>query len=69
MFICKIWFFSWYFPQFCTSDISKYGYLEAFQRVPSTSRQRESTVVLTLLHSERAKLYTILGFLCAIGLK
>ena len=26
------------FPQFCTSDMSKYGHLEVFQRVPSTSR-------------------------------
>ena len=28
MFICEIWLFDWYFPQFCTSDMSKYGYLE-----------------------------------------
>ena len=27
MFICEIWLFVWYFPQFCTSDMSKYGYL------------------------------------------
>ena len=33
MFICEIWLFVWYFPQFCTSDMSKYGYLEVFQRV------------------------------------
>ena len=32
MFICEIWLFDWYFPQFCTSDMSKYGYLEVFQR-------------------------------------
>ena len=36
MFICEIWLFVWYFPQFCTSDMSKYRYLEVFQRVPST---------------------------------
>ena len=30
MFICEIWLFDWYFPQFCTSDMSKYGYLEVF---------------------------------------
>ena len=35
MFICEIWLFVWYFSQFCTSDMSKYGYLEVFQRVPS----------------------------------
>ena len=29
MFIREIW----YFPQFCTPDKSKYGYLEVFQRV------------------------------------
>ena len=44
MFICEIWLFDWYFPQFCKSDTSKYGYLEVFQRVPSTLRYRESTV-------------------------
>ena len=26
------------FPQFCKSDMSKYGYLEVFQRVPWSSR-------------------------------
>ena len=46
MFICEIWLFDWYFPQFCTSDMSKYGYLEVFQRVPSTSIYRESTVTI-----------------------
>ena len=45
MFICEIWSFDWYFPQFCISDMSKYGYLEVFQRVSSTSRLRESTVL------------------------
>ena len=49
MFMCEIWLFVWYFPQFCTSDMSKYGYLEVFQRVPSTSRERESTVHLLFL--------------------
>ena len=44
MFICEIWLFDWYFSQFCKSDMSKYGYLEVFQRVPSISRYRESTV-------------------------
>ena len=33
MFICEIWLFHWYFPQFCKSDMPKYGYLEVFQRV------------------------------------
>ena len=46
MFICEIWLFDWYFTQFCTSDMSKYGYLEVFQRVPSTSSLRELTVLL-----------------------
>ena len=35
MFICEIWLFNRYFPQYCKSDMSKYGYLEPFQRVPS----------------------------------
>ena len=34
MVICEIWLFDWYFPQFCESDMSKYGYFEMFQRVP-----------------------------------
>ena len=25
MFKCEIWFLDWYFPQFCTSDMSKYN--------------------------------------------
>ena len=50
MFICEIWLFVWYFPQFYRSDMSKYGYLEVFQRVPSTSRKGESTVLLLLPH-------------------
>ena len=49
MFICEIWLFVWYFPQFYTSNMSKYGYLEVFQRVPSTSRLRESTVLVMFL--------------------
>ena len=56
MFICEIWLFDWYFHQFCKSDMSKYGYLEVFQRVSSTSRQRESTVFLTLSASVVIKL-------------
>ena len=44
MFICEIWLFDLYVPQFCKSDMSKYRYLEVYQRVPSTSRYRESTV-------------------------
>ena len=47
MFICEIWLFDWYFPQFCSSDMSKYGYLAVFQRVPSTSNN-ESQLYLEL---------------------
>ena len=49
MFICEIWLFDWYFPPFCKSDMSKYGYIEVFQRVPSISRHRESTVVYIIV--------------------
>ena len=49
MFICGIWLFVWYLPQFCTSDMTKYGYLEVFQTVPSTSGLRELTVCQRLL--------------------
>ena len=48
MFICEIWLFDWYFPQFCKSDMSKYGYLEVFQRVPWTLRY-ESQLYYTLI--------------------
>ena len=34
MLIFEIWLFDWYFPQFCTSDMSKYGYLEVFSEGP-----------------------------------
>ena len=33
MFICEIWLFDWYLPQFYTSDMSNYRYLEVFQGV------------------------------------
>ena len=49
MFICEIWLFDWYFPQVCTSDMSKYGYIEVLQKVPSTSTYRESTAVLKII--------------------
>ena len=39
-----MWLIELVFPQFCKSDMSKYGYLEVFQTVPLSSRQRESTV-------------------------
>ena len=51
MFICEIWLFDLYFPQFCKSDMSKYGYLEVFQRVPSSSRKRESTIHMSQIVS------------------
>ena len=50
MSICEICLFDWYFAQFCKSDMSKYGHLEVFQRIPSTSRYRESTVTVLLLN-------------------
>ena len=37
---CSIYFF----PHSLNSDMSRYGYLEVFQRVPWNSRERESTV-------------------------
>ena len=39
-----MWLFELLCPQFCKFDMSRYGYLEVFQRVPWNSRQRESTV-------------------------
>ena len=37
MLICEILLFDWYFPQFYTFDMSKYGYLEACHvRIPMT---------------------------------
>ena len=68
MFICEIWMFEWYFPQFCKSNMSKYGYLEVFQRVPTTSRYRESTVYTD--HKEtlkQGKGLTIADFRLAIA--
>ena len=39
-----MWLFDLIFPQFCKSDMSRYGYLEVFQRVRWNLRYRESTV-------------------------
>ena len=39
-----MWLFELFFPQFWKSYMSRYGYLEEFQRVPWNSRSRESTV-------------------------
>ena len=36
--ICKIWLFKLFFSQYYKSDMSKYGYLELFLRVPAISR-------------------------------
>ena len=41
------------FPPFCKSDLSKYGYLEVFQRVPSISRYRELTVGMFIQRLKR----------------
>ena len=41
------------FPQFCKSDMSRFGYLEVFQRVPWNSRQRESTVDCKIMTDPR----------------
>ena len=51
MFMYEILLFDWYFPPFCKSDMSKYGYLEVFQKVPSISRYRESTVVYSMVYN------------------
>ena len=65
MFICEIWLFVWYFPQFCTSDMSKYGYLEVFQspfdfeitRVDCICRMWNKCLVLNIV----VKLYIYYG--------
>ena len=31
IYICKLWLFDSFFPQFCISDMSRYGYLEVFR--------------------------------------
>ena len=33
MFICEVWMFDLFFPQFCKSNMLKYGCLEVFQKV------------------------------------
>ena len=38
IFICVMWLFELFFPQVCNSGMSRYGYLEVFQRVPWISR-------------------------------
>ena len=34
MFICVIWLFDWYFPQFCKSEMLKYGLSRSFSEGP-----------------------------------
>ena len=34
IFICEMWLFDLFIPQFCKSDMSRYSYPEVFQRVP-----------------------------------
>ena len=38
--VCEMWLFNLFFFQFCKSDMSRYGYLELFQRVPWTEITR-----------------------------
>ena len=38
MVICETWLFELLFSQYYNSDMSNYGYLEVFKRVPSISR-------------------------------
>ena len=38
IFICEMWLFDLFFPQFCKCDISRYEYIKVFQRVPWISR-------------------------------
>ena len=46
--------FRFIFPQFCKSDISRYGYLKVFKTFPWTSRWRESTAcVWTFLEESK----------------
>ena len=46
----KFWLFVWYFPQFCTSDMSKYGYLECFSGSLQL-RDNESRLYVALILS------------------
>ena len=50
MFICESWLFDWYFPQFCKSDMSKYGYFEVFH--PFDFRDNESRPYVYSLNSQ-----------------
>ena len=52
MFICEIKLFDWYFPQFCTSDISKC--------LRGSLRLRESTVYLRLKFLKPAYFFRLL---------
>ena len=69
MFICEISLFHWYFPQFCKSDMSKYGYLEVFQRVYSRLRDNESRLYVTtrvrsFIFYDSCQSYYRMGMVC-----
>ena len=40
MFIYEMWLFDLFFPKFCESDKSRYGYLEVFLRISRTEITR-----------------------------
>ena len=40
----------------------------SYEKVPRSKIKMKNTTLLTLVHSERPKLYTILAFLSALGL-
>ena len=61
MFICEIWLFDRYFPQFCKSDMSKYGHLEVFQRVPLI-RDNEGRLYMIASLSTKSFMSTYLVF-------
>ena len=62
MFVCEIWLFDWYFPQFCTSDMSKYGYLEEYR---GSFRLRDNESRLYMLQRNIQNL-CVVGFRCVV---
>ena len=42
--------------------MSKYRYLEVSQRIPSTSRQRESTVLMWITHTHKVDLFHLMWY-------
>ena len=56
MYICEMGLFDLFCPQFCKSDMSRYGYLEVFQTVLGIRDNKSRLHLLKWTHGQTNKL-------------